>query len=122
MTYVQPQIDFTGADLRDAGIKTAVDHADAVSEKWSENAYQLLIKFLQSNKRFMCEDFRSYAAELDFDLPPSGRAFGGVIMRAAREFIIIKIGIQSVKNKKAHLANAGVWERNDERMIEHGLL
>jgi hypothetical protein len=125
MTYVQ--MDFMSAftqaqSLQQAGTQQAVDHANAVSPKWSERAYQLLIDFLQHHKRFMGEDVRSYAAEQDFDLPPSARAWGGIIQRASKEYLIIKIGIQQVKNPKAHLANAAVWERNDERLIEMGLM
>lgn len=125
MTYVQMNFmdAFTKAQhLQQEGTRQAIEHANEVSPKWSERAYQLLIDFLQHNKRFMGEDVRSYAAQRDFDLPPSARAWGGVIKRAAKEFLIIKIGIQQVKNPNAHLANAAVWERNDERLIEMGLM
>ena len=125
MTYVKLDLETAISQARAeqlAGTQTAVDHANAVHDKWSERAYQFLLKFLQREKRFMGEDVRAAAAEQDFDLPPSARAWGGVIQRAAKEYIIIKIGIQQVKNKKAHLANAAVWERNDERMIEMGIL
>ena len=70
----------------------------------------------------MGEDLRSYAAEVDFDLPPHARAWGSIIQRAAKEYLIIKISTGSVKNPKAHMANAAIWERNDERMIENGLM
>lgn len=119
---MQTQFDFSGAQLRDAGIETAIKHADQSSDKWSDRAYQLLIQFLLFKKRFMAEEVRTYANELDFDTPQSARAWGGVISRAAREFLIIKVGICQVKNPKAHMANAAMWERNDERMIENGLM
>jgi hypothetical protein len=125
MSYVQLDIETAISQARTeqlAGTQRAIDHADAVHEKWSERAYKLLIEYLQEKKRFMGEDVRAYAAEKGFDLPPSARAWGGVIQRAAKEYVIIKIGIGTVKNPKAHLANAAIWERNDERMIEMGLL
>ena len=108
---------FTGEQLRDAGIGLATEHADAVQPKWSQMAYLLLIDYLKDNKRFMAEDFREYAAAKNFAMPPHARAWGGVMARAAREYIIIKTSIQPVKNPKAHCANAGVWERNDERLL-----
>ena len=113
----QKEIDFTGAELALKGMQQAIDHADSVSEKWSERAYQLLIKFLKENKRFMREDFRSYAAEVDFELPPSSRAWGSIISRAAKEYLIIKIGFASVKNPKAHATPAAIWQTNTERLI-----
>ena len=122
MSYIQAEMNFSGIELRDVGMQKAIDHANDKAEKWSERAYQLLIKFLHTRKRFMGEDLRSYAAEVDFDLSPHARAWGGIIQRAAKELIIIKIGIGPVKNPKAHLANAAIWERNDERMIENGLM
>lgn len=121
MTY-QSEFNFSGAQLRDAGISLAAEHAEQVSLGWNERAYELLIKFLQDNKRFMAEEVRSYASEIDFELPPHARAWGGIIRKAACKYIIIKTSIQPVRNAKAHCANAGMWERNDERMIEMGLL
>ena len=118
----QKEIDFTGAELALKGMQQAIDHADSVSEKWSERAYQLLIKFLKENKRFMAEDLRSYAALVDFELPPHPRAWGGVVVRASNNRLIISINTKPVKNPKAHCANANYWERNDERMIENGLI
>lgn len=117
------EFNFSGESLRDAGIKKAVDHAESECPGWAGMAYKFFTEqFLPKHKRFMGEDVRAYAAILDFQLPPHARAWGGIIAKAAKEFLIIKIGLNSVKNPKAHCANATVWERNDERMIENGLL
>lgn len=115
----QSEFNFTGEQLRDAGIRLAVDHANQVHEKWSDKAYAFLLeKFLPHHKRFMTEELRSFAAEIDFPLPPHARAWGGVIHKASRDFIIISLGTRKVKNAKAHRANAEFWERNDERLFE----
>ena len=114
----QSEFNFDGPTLRDAGMQMATDHADAVHERWSEKAYDFLKqKFLPEYKRFMTEDLRAYAAIHDFPLPPSARAWGGEVIRVAKENLIIKIKIQPVKNAKAHCANAAVWERNDEKLF-----
>lgn len=115
----QSEFNFSGEQLKNAGMQLAVDHANAVEPSWSDRAYDFLVyQFLPYHKRFMAEEVRSYAAMADFPLPPSARAWGGVVNRAAKQFIIIKIGIKPVENPKAHQANATYWERNDERMIE----
>ena len=119
----QATFDFTGDQLKRAGMSLAQEHADAVTPGWSELAYKFLInKFLPLHKRFMAEDVRSYAAQVDFTLPPHARAWGGVIAKAAKEYLIIKTSIRPVKNPKAHCANAALWERNDERLIELNIL
>ncbi|MFT3679463.1 MAG: hypothetical protein QM791_04270 [Ferruginibacter sp.] len=121
MSY-QQLFDFTGPQLRDAGIRLAAESAEQLNPGWNERAYDLLIKFLKENKRFMAEDVRSYAEKQNFEMPPSARAWGGIINKAARQYIIIKTGIKPVKNPKAHCANAAMWERNDERMIDMKLI
>ncbi len=102
----------TGKDTRDAGIKKAVEHADEAVPGWSEKGYQLLLVFLSKhNGPFMAEEVRSYAALIDFPLPPHARAWGGVIARAAKAGIITRVGYSKVKNVKAHCANAAVWKQ-----------
>jgi hypothetical protein len=104
---------------RDNGIKAAVDHADRVSEGWSDKAYQFLLKFLNNhNGPFMAEEIRSAAALMDFELPPSARAWGAVVLKAAKAGIIERVGIQKVKNKTAHCANATVWQQARKRVSD----
>ncbi len=101
---------FLSKQGRDEGIKKAVDHADRVDDDWSDRAYGLLLKFMETHVGpFMAEEFRSYCAMVDFTLPPSARAFGGVIRRASHEGIIEKVGHGQVKNIKAHRCFATIW-------------
>lgn len=95
---------------RDAGIKKAVNHANKIRPGWGEDAYKFLKKFLAGhNGPFMAEDVRSYAALLDFELPPNDRSWGAIIVRAKKEGLIEQRGTRKVKNKKANCANAAVW-------------
>jgi hypothetical protein len=100
-----------GAELRDEGMKKAETSANEKTENWSERAMLLLRKFTQSNKSFMAEDIRLFAIENGLPKPPSERAWGAVIKRAAKSGIIKKVGHQAVSNPRAHKAFASVWER-----------
>lgn len=95
---------------RDAGIQQAIDHANAVVDNWSEKAYHLLIDFIEEVPgEFMVEDLRAYAAMKDFPLPPSARAWGAVILRAAKSGLVENAGYGKTKNKKAHRTPASLW-------------
>ena len=106
----QTAINF-GAIERDKGIKKSIDHANAVNHDWSEKAYacfKLFLKWRAGN--FMCEDFRTFSKAL-LPEPPSLRAYGHVIVRAAREKLIKQVGYAKVSNARAHMANSAVWEK-----------
>lgn len=98
----------TGTQLKNEGIKKAVDHANEVEESWSELAYKKLKEFLRSrNEPFMTEDFRAWVGkELQ---PPHARAYGGIMRKAAKEGLIENIGHRQVVNPKAHCAYACLW-------------
>lgn len=97
---------FDGPVLRDRGIQQATDHA---GRQWSDQAYDFLLKFLKTNTTFMAEDVRT--ASIGFvPEPPSKRAWGGIIVRAAKQGLIQKVGFRNVKNAKAHCTPAAVWE------------
>ena len=101
-----------GSQLRDKGIKKALDNADNTHDKWSEKAYKFLIKYIKSQYDFMTEDVR-IASEKEIPLPPSNRAWGGIILRASRAGLITRVGFSSVKNVKAHRTPATVWRVNE---------
>lgn len=96
---------------RDNSIQAAIWHANDVSPEWSEAAYHCLQWFLQrTDTPFLCEDYRA-VAEKYLVPPPSKRAFGAVILRAAKAGLIKKVGYGQVKNVKAHMANATQWQK-----------
>jgi hypothetical protein len=108
---VTKQIDlFEARELRDKGIEKAMSHANEVIPDWSEKAYQLLREFLSRHSGpFMTEEVRSYAALVDFPLPPHARAWGSVIVRAVKQGLIQSQGYAKVKNPKAHRTPAALW-------------
>lgn len=102
----------TGDQLRDQGMTRAIDHANQVHANWSEDAYAFLIVFVATHKdEFMCEDMRS-SSEGIVPEPPSKRAWGAVVAKAAKSGLIKRKGFRSVSNAKAHSANASVWQRS----------
>lgn len=100
----------TGEQLRDAGIQQAIDHANEVTEKWSEIAYKFLLEYVKTTRQFMTEDLRE-ASSGKVPEPPSLRAWGGIVTRARKAGIIIPAGYKSVKNVRAHCTPAQVWVR-----------
>lgn len=112
----QPQFDLfslppiTGEQLRDKGIERAITHANQIDIGWSEKAFSFLIQYLQTAAEFMVEDVRK-ASEGIVPAPPSLRAWGGVIRRAAFAGLIKKIGFKNVINAKAHCTPASVWAK-----------
>lgn len=102
----------TGTQLKEAGIATAVDHANKLSDKWSDKAYMILLEFVAINgeAEFMTEDVRVYAEkQKGFTAPASSRAWGGPVVKAKNNGVIKYVGIRAVTNNKAHCANAAVW-------------
>lgn len=107
--FSQPlESETTKEQLRDAGIRQAVDHADMLHINWSENAFQYLKHYIRDNKVFMAEDVRESARGI-IPEPPSKRAWGGVIVRAVKQGMITRIGFSNVKNIKAHCTPATLW-------------
>lgn len=105
---------FSGESLKEKGMRQALQHADKVEHRWSEKAYQVLLDFLShlpEDRKFMTEQFRKYAYENGLPAPPSERAHGSVIRRAAIEGKIIRVGFGQVTNPKAHCANSSVWRK-----------
>jgi hypothetical protein len=103
---------FEAREARDQGINRAVMHADETIPDWSSKAYGLLLQFLSIHVGpFMTEEVRTYAAQIDFPLPPHARAWGGVMLRAVKAGIIQQAGTAKVKNVKAHCANAAIWRQ-----------
>jgi len=97
-----------GGELRDIGIKTALDNADSTHDKWSDRAYIFLLNYIKSHREFMTEDVR-VASEKEIPIPPSKRAWGGIVLRASKAGLIERIGFSNVKNIKAHRTPATVW-------------
>jgi hypothetical protein len=78
-----------------AGMRQAVEHADAVRPAWSSIALDHVRDFAlhhAGREPFLGEDIRAWAEQNDCPTPPDGRAWGAVIKAAARSGLIRKTG------------------------------
>lgn len=97
-----------GAERRDRGIQAAAHHA---GQGWNEEADAFLAQFIEATTGpFLCEDVRVQAEAHGLPSPPSKRAWGGVMRRAAQSGAIRRQGYAPVENPKAHRTPATVWQ------------
>src|SRR5690349_5653770 len=99
-----------GKRLAETGMQIASDNAESKEPGWNKQCFELLKSFLEfRTKPFLCEDFRKYCELMDLTTPPSKRAFGGTIAKAAHQNLIKRIGFANVKNPRAHATPATLW-------------
>lgn len=99
----------TGEQLKQHGIRQAIEHADNVVESWSIKAYNLFFEYIKTVEQFKTEDARVYAEEKGLEIPPTKRAWGAVVLKLARQGYIKRIGIVTVDNPKAHKGFTALW-------------
>ena len=96
----------TGAELRDKGIKQAIDNAGPT---WKELALKFVLSY--PGDEFMTEDIRAYAYRKGLHRPPSERAWGNIIQHARKMGWVKFLRFGAVDNPKAHKTPASVWSR-----------
>lgn len=96
---------------RDAGIRRAEDHAGYV---WIDCAQEYFDLYLltQQQPTFMTEDIRKWSHERGCPMPPDGRAWGGIILRAAKKERIKAVGYAPMKSRNCHGDPKTVWIKN----------
>lgn len=109
--FSQPPLPFSGERLKEIGMAMAEESANNKVEGWSDMAFEFLKEFIQGNPgEFMGEDIR-HASKWIVPQPPSNRAWGSVVLRAAKAGLIRRVGFKSVSNPKAHSAPCSLWVR-----------
>lgn len=100
--------------LRDEGIRRAVDKADKVHEQWSDKAYYLLGEYIDliggAGACLTAEMVRFYSEEQGLPKPPDGRAWGAVMLKAARSGRIFRNGWVTASDPKSHGNPTTLWE------------
>jgi len=84
---------------------------------WNKDrAFFYLQRFIQdiNGEEFLGEDVRNFAHEQGLQLPPDNRAWGGVMIRAARAGLIKKNGYRVCKNRKAHNSPMTIWQKKSK--------
>ncbi len=105
---------FTGQELRDTGIKAAIDHAESEAPGWAETAHQILHAYTTYyGGEFTCEDVVLYAEKYSLIGPaPDSRAWGGVFKSAAHEGLIKPSGgFRESRVPKHHCAPKRLWTK-----------
>jgi hypothetical protein len=99
--------------FRDDGIKRAVDHADKVHESWSDKAFDLLkdyVGVIGTDSECTSEMVRHYAEANGLPHPPDKRAWGAVMLKAARANILLKKGWTTATDPKVHCNPVSLWK------------
>lgn len=90
----------TGAELRDAGMQRAVDHADREIPSWQDLALDAFRAYARAHREFTTEDVRLGSPNVP--TPPDKRAWGHVARRACREMVVQRIGLTQAKSPTVH--------------------
>ena len=102
----------SGLEARNIGMQEALSHAVSVQHDWAEQAMNALRVYIGAHpgKEFMTEKVRAYAhGYLKVPRPPHGRAWGGIMVKAARLGLIERVRLGPVEAASSHMANATVW-------------
>src|SRR5690349_3033515 len=88
------QLDITFARVaRDQGMQTAEDHANDEKHEWSNEAYAMLLKYLETHSEpFQTEQVRDWSDSMGLSFVSNPKAWGPVMTRACKAGVIIRIG------------------------------
>ena len=95
-------------ELKEEGMKRAIQHAEIIEPNWQEMALRFLETFAHNHLVFTGEDVRNASSGIVPE-PPCLRSWGSVIRTAANRGWIEQIGTVKVRNARAHCANAARW-------------
>lgn len=89
----------TPEERRDQGIENATQHANRVRREWSAqaDAYAKMMIARRGFKPFLLEEIVEASKRDGVPQPPDGRAWGGVIIRLAKEGLVRKMGYGAAK-------------------------
>ncbi len=107
-TGVRVSLDY-GKQLRDRGISRAVEHAEEVEEGWQAKALAFMRTYAETHHLFSGEMVRIESRGVVSE-PAHLRAWGAVLVGAAKRGWIKEAGFVKVSNPKAHKTPATLWE------------
>jgi len=102
----------SGAQARDEGMMRALDHAERLDDEWPDRAYGFLCRYARAHEYFTIEEMTAEADRLGYGSPADGRAWGGVVRRAAAchdSLAIIQNTHTTRPRLKGHGAPGPVW-------------
>lgn len=94
------------------GIDQAVAHADRDAPGWSSVAFEFVKLHAMQNRGARFTGYEIVRAALAYGVPkpPTDKAFGGPIQRAARAGLIRKVGSVADPNPERHGSDVPLWE------------
>lgn len=101
----------TAVQARDDGMERATAHADAVSDRWRVNALAAVVDYITRDlfvEDFTAEDVREWARLPE---PPDRRAWGTIMVVAARKGYIAKAGYRPHRDPSRHHGVSTVWRK-----------
>lgn len=98
----------TAEEMRSAGIAKAEESAEVFCPNWGQIALDAVREFIEKHSgNFQAEDIRMWAKQVP--PAPSARAWGSVMLKAARMGLIRSVGYATVDNPLAHGTPATLW-------------
>lgn len=93
------------------GIQIAESKANHDAPTWSQAALLLLKQFIRmkNGKPFFCIEYSNFCLAHGLVKPKDGRAFGGIMRRAAKKKLIEKAGTDNNGSVTGHNNLATVW-------------
>jgi hypothetical protein len=99
-----------GRQLAEQGAQRAADHADRVCVTWTEEAAGWVQRVAGRGVPFICEEVRSEAERNGMPTPPDSRAWGAILIKAARDGVVRKTGIyRPGSNPISHYRPQAEW-------------
>lgn len=101
---------------QEAGDQGAIEGMEralsAAGKVWRDEAYATLAAYVrQHDHPFVIPEARDWAYDQGLDFPPSDRAWGGVVKRAAGAGLIRRVGYRPYGDARMHTQPVSVWER-----------
>ena len=91
------------------GARLAAEKADRTTEQWTKTALAFVRSYAQSHAEFLTEDVRKAAIEAGIAKPPDQRAWGFVMVAAAREKVVVADGYRKQRAANCHGSPKTVW-------------
>ena len=93
------------AEARDEGINAAAEHA---GQAWQVLAWSALMEYIKRDRsgHFTCEDVREVMGVPE---PPDRRAWGAIMLRAARQGLIQRAGFVEHRERSRHCGISILW-------------
>jgi hypothetical protein len=99
----------TGGELMEEGMTQSTNSAESSNPGWNDEALDYVRNY--PHNEFMAEDVRNHAERQGFPIPPSKRAWGGIMAKAKLLGYIKRIGYRLVNNPNAHKTPAAYWQK-----------